>query len=168
MSTEKELTQPVIHPYDYEQASNAYLMSLVAVIAGLPLPIINVIASLIFYSAKRKAPYIVRWHALQSLLGQIIIMPFNSVAFWWTFRIIFADFTFTGTGHLNIDENFTTFTSPAYWAYILFIILLNLFEFIAVIITATQVSKGQNVRWFGIASITDALCSKENRDPYSI
>lgn len=167
MSNEKDFIQPTIHPYDYEQASNAYLMSLVAVIAGLPLPIVNVIASVIFYSAKRKAPYIVRWHALQSLLGQILIMPFNSVAFWWTFRIIFANFSIT-TGHFDIDENFETFSSPAYWAYILFTILLNLFEFIAVIITATQVSKGQNVRWFGIASLTDALCSKENRDPYSI
>ena len=40
--------------HEAEKASNSYLMSLIAVIAGLPLPIINLIATVIFYLGNRK------------------------------------------------------------------------------------------------------------------
>ncbi|MDP1993761.1 MAG: hypothetical protein Q8K40_00805, partial [Ignavibacteria bacterium] len=48
--------------YEAEKASNSYLMSMVALIAGLPLPIINLIATVIFYVGNRKGSYFVRWH----------------------------------------------------------------------------------------------------------
>lgn len=35
-----------------EKASNSYLMSLVALIVGLPLPIVNLLATLVFYLGK--------------------------------------------------------------------------------------------------------------------
>ena len=38
--------------HEAEKASNSYLMSLIAIIAGLPLPIINLLATLIFSTAK--------------------------------------------------------------------------------------------------------------------
>ena len=48
------------HPFAYEpgeheaeKASNSYLMYLVAVIAGLPLPILNLLATLVFYMGNR-------------------------------------------------------------------------------------------------------------------
>lgn len=167
MTYSKDTMETDIKPYEAEQAANAYLMSVVAVIAGLPLPIINVLASLLFFAAKRKSPYAVRWHSLQSLLGQVIVMPFNSLAFWWTFRIFFSHLDMLDH-NLHIGKEFLTFASPAYWAYMCFALLLNIFEFIAVIATAVAVRKGKNIRWFGIAAITDVLCSKENRDPYAI
>ena len=40
--------------YEAEKASNSYLMSVVAVIAGLPLPIINLVATAIFFLGNRK------------------------------------------------------------------------------------------------------------------
>lgn len=167
----KNSNQP-LQPYQYEAASNAYLMSLAAVVAGLPLPIINVIASFIYYMAKRKSSYAIRWHALQALLAQIIVMPFNSVAVWWTIKILSNKMLWVEEypGSYTIrsaDYLFASFSS-IYWAYLAFVLLLNIFEFIAVISTAIQVRKGINTRWFGIASLTDALCSKENRDPYAI
>ena len=49
-----------------------------------------------------------------------------------------------------------------------FIVLLNITEFVIVIYTSTRVKKGENIRWFGIASLTDRLCSKEDRNPYKL
>lgn len=154
-----------VQPYEHEPASNAYLMSVIGIISGLPLPIVNVIASLIFYYNKRKDSYYVRWHSLQALLAQVVVMPFNSIALAWTLRIIFSKVQH-GPAFVDKPEFYTelnsqlTFLSEAtlgYWVYIFFIILLNITEFLAVIITATEVRKGKNVRFWGIAKLTDAL-----------
>ena len=40
--------------HEAEAASNSYLMSLIAIIVGLPLPIVNLIATFIFYLGNRK------------------------------------------------------------------------------------------------------------------
>jgi uncharacterized membrane protein len=169
-------TTEQIYPQDLEQASNAYLMAIVSVIGGLPLPIINVIASLIFYLAHRKASYFVRWHCIQSVLSQAIMIPFNSIAFGWTLAIFFKNnnsifeqdrffhYQVNGTSLANLFSS----ASAAYWLYIAVIVFLNIIEFIAVIATAAEVRKGKNVRWFLIANITDALTSKQNRDKFRI
>lgn len=142
----------VLHPSEYEKASNGYLMAVVAVIAGLPLPIINVIASLLYYLGQRKSSYFVRWHCIQAILAQTVMVPFNSFAVAWTISLF-------------INEE----TPNMYFImYVLFVLVFNIVEFFTVIITASQVGKGKNVRWFLIANITDALTSKENRDPYRL
>ena len=166
-----------IYPNELEAASNSYLMAVIGLMVGLPLPIVNVIAALIFYSAKRKASYFVRWHSTQAVLAQVVLLPFNSFALAWTISIFFCNVFPTGIfNHLpqryytvtNIPYDSITSAGLYYWLYIAFIVLLNIFEFIAVMTTASRVRKGENVRWFVIAGITDVLCSKENRDPYRI
>mgnify|MGYP006352267447 CR=1 FL=1 len=77
--------------HEAEKASNSYLMSLIAVIAGLPLPIINLIATVIFYLGNRKGTYFVRWHCTQALLSQFSLLIINSNGFWWTVGILFRD-----------------------------------------------------------------------------
>ena len=77
--------------HEREYASNGYIMSLVAIMAGLPIPVVNLIASVIFFLANRKATYFVRWHATQSLLSQLSVVAFNSTAFWWTISIFFLN-----------------------------------------------------------------------------
>ena len=72
-----------------EKASNSYVMSLVAGMAGLPLPIINLIATAIFYLGNKKGTYFVRWHCTQALLSQISMLLINSFSFTWTMLIIF-------------------------------------------------------------------------------
>ncbi|MBY0486365.1 MAG: hypothetical protein K2P85_04130 [Flavobacteriaceae bacterium] len=52
------MTQNTTFPYkpsdhESEKASNSYLMSLVALVAGLPLPIINLIATFFFFIANK-------------------------------------------------------------------------------------------------------------------
>ncbi|RYJ42927.1 DUF4870 domain-containing protein [Flavobacterium beibuense] len=158
-----------IHPNEYEQASNGYLMAVVAVMGGLPLPIINLIASFGYYLAKRKASNFIRWHAIQAVLAQLVLVPFNSLAWAWSIGIFIKLEVFEH----SYDDNqhffslFNALTTP-YIIYMSFIILFNTFEFFAVIYTAARVRKGHNVRWLLIANITDRLCSKEKRDIYNI
>ena len=56
---------------ELERASNSYLMSLVAVIGGLPLPILNLLASIFFYLGNRKSTPFVKWHCTQALVSQL-------------------------------------------------------------------------------------------------
>jgi len=76
--------------HESEKASNSYLMSLIAVMVGLPLPIINLIATFIFYLGNRKGTYFVRWHCTQALLSQFSLLFINSFGFWWTVSIFFT------------------------------------------------------------------------------
>jgi uncharacterized membrane protein len=146
-------------------------MAIAAVIAGLPLPIINLIAAFGYYLGYRKSSYFVRWHCIQSIIGQAILIPFNSLAFAWTFRIFILEIYLSKkeeyTGN-ELMEAFCDGATSAYWVYIAIIILVNIMEFIIVIYAAIRVRKGHDVRWPIIASITDKLTSKENRDPYTI
>ena len=143
---------PAIHPHEFEQASNSYLMCIISVIAGMPLPVINLIASVGYYLGNRRAGYFVRWHCIQSILAQMIMIPFNSILFGWTIAIWYND--------SEISVFFAT--------YVFTILFLNLVEFFTVVITAIKVREGHDVRWFIIANIADRLTSKENRDIYQI
>jgi len=125
-----------------EQASNSYLMSLVGIIAGLPLPILNLIATLIFFTANRNKSYFVRWHCTQALLSQVSLLLMNSVAFWWTFSIFFEG---------------KTISNP-YFAYILTVLLFNLIEFAATIYTAIETRKGNHISWWVVGSLAQVLC----------
>jgi len=164
-------TEP-LYQNELEQASNSYLMAIVAIIVGVPLPIINVIASLGYYLSHKKSVYFVRWHSLQALLAQCLVIPFNSLAFAWTLTLLFNNtslrlFSLQGESALVNDSLFGV-SLIYYGFYIMFVFILNIAEFVATIYTASQVRKGVNVRWILIANITDSLCSKQKTDPYRI
>lgn len=74
--------------HELEAASNSYLMSLLAVMAGLPFPIINLLATAVFYLANRHRTYFVRWHCTQALVSQLPLFCTNSVLFWWTVGLL--------------------------------------------------------------------------------
>lgn len=128
--------------HENEAASNSYLMSLIAIIAGLPLPLVNLIATLIFYLGNRKSTYFVRWHCTQALLSQLSMLFINSFGFWWTVSIIFSDETITST----------------YIAYIAAVMIFNLIEFITTIYTAIQIRKGIHIEWWLYGSLADLIC----------
>jgi uncharacterized Tic20 family protein len=130
--------------HEAEKASSSYLMSLIALVAGLPLPIINLIATFFFYIANRKGTYFVRWHCTQALLSQLSVLFMNSVAFWWTISIIFRD--------ESVSNN--------YISYLLVVVIFNLFEFIATIYTAIQTRKGIHVEWWFYSNLTQLICKK--------
>lgn len=128
--------------HELEKASNSYLMSLIALIAGLPLPIINLMATFFFYIANIKGTYFVRWHCTQALLSQLSLLFINSFGFWWTISIIFGPETITNK----------------YIAYIITILIFNIIEFIVTIITATKVRKGIHVHWWFYGNLTQIIC----------
>ncbi len=146
ITIEKFAYQPGDH--ESEKASNSYLMSLIAVMGGLPLPIINLFATLIFFFGNRNAPYFVRWHCTQALLSQLSLVFMNSVGFWWTVSIIF--------GSETLSNN--------YLAYIITVFCFNLFEFIATIYTAIVTRKGKHVKWWFYGDITDMICKERETD----
>ncbi|TRZ46174.1 DUF4870 domain-containing protein [Robertkochia solimangrovi] len=127
--------------HEAEKASNSYLMSLVALIAGLPLPIVNLFATLIFFMGNRKSTYFVRWHCMQALLSQFSLLFINSFGFWWTMGLIF--------GKEEISDR--------YIAYMIALFLFNLMEFIATIYTAIKTRKGVHVEWFFYGSLANQL-----------
>lgn len=131
--------------HESEKASNSYLMSLVAVIAGLPLPIINLLATLFFYIGNKKGTYFVRWHCTQALLSQFSLLFINSFGFWWTISILFTSETITSQ----------------YIAYLIAALLFNATEFIATIYTAVQTRKGIHVHWWFYGDLTDLICKSE-------
>ncbi|MBF0693994.1 MAG: DUF4870 domain-containing protein [Flavobacterium sp.] len=130
--------------HEAEKASNSYLMSLVALVAGLPFPIVNLIATFFFFLANRKGTYFVRWHCTQALYSQVVLLAFNSVAFWWTVSIIFSD---------------TTVSNP-YFAYFFTVLILNLAEFISTVYAAITTRKGKHVEIWFFGSLTNLTCTK--------
>jgi uncharacterized Tic20 family protein len=128
--------------HEAEKASNSYLMSLVAAIAGLPLPIINLIATFIFYMANRKGTYFVRWHSTQALLSQFSLLFMNSFGFWWTVSIMFSDAVITNY----------------YISYVITVLLFNLAELIATIYSAIRTRKGEHVQWWLYGDLTNMIC----------
>lgn len=128
--------------HEAEKASNSYLMSLIAIVGGLPIPIINLFATLIFYFSNTKGTYFVRWHCTQALLSQFSLVLMNSFGFWWTVSIVF--------GTESITNKFI--------AYIFSILIFNLIEFIATIYTAIKTRKGLHVSWWFYGDLTNLLC----------
>jgi len=127
---------------EMERASNSYLMSLVAVIGGLPLPILNLIATFFFYLGNIRSTSFVKWHCTQALLSQLGLFFFNSAGFWWTIAVIFY------------DEKPTNY----YFAYLFTLLILNLIEFISTLILASRTRKGIHAELFFFAEITNLIC----------
>ena len=114
-------------------------MALVVIMVGLPFPIVNLIASIIFYFGNRKSPGFVRWHCTQVLLAQGFTLPANAAGVYWTIAIVFRGATVTNS----------------YIAYIITILLFNLIEFIATMYAAIQTRKGKHVVWWFFGPLTD-------------
>ena len=139
----KEFTYTPVEA-EAEKASNAYLMSLVALIAGLPLPIVNLIATLIFLLANLKSTKFVKWHCTQAFISQLAVFFMNSAGIIWTLSIIFGD--------NELTNNFI--------AYIITIFIFNLFEFVGTLIAAIYTRKGKHVEWWFFGSIANSIQTK--------
>jgi len=130
--------------HEREKASNSYLMSLVAVVAGLPFPIINLLATAGFFLANRKSTFFVRWHCTQALFSQLCLLGFNSVSFGWTVSILFG------------PER----ASNQYFAYLFTVIVLNLMEFASTIYAAIETRKGRHVELWFFGELANLTCRK--------
>jgi len=127
--------------HELEKASNSYLMTVVAAMVGTPLPIINLIASVIFYLGNRNGTYFVRWHATQMLIGQIPLVIINSIGITWALSLFY--------GEKEVPTLFIIYATC--------ILIINLIEFVVTVISADRVRKGRHVEWFFFGDITHQL-----------
>ena len=132
----------ITHEHELEAASNSYLMSLLAAMAGLPFPIINLLATVIFYLANKRNTYFVRWHCTQALISQVPLFFTNSVLFWWTVRVLLG----------------WTPLSSFYFAYLFTVVLFNVIDFVATIHTMIAVRRGRQVEWYVYGGVTHLIC----------
>lgn len=110
-----------------EDAMGAYLMMFAAVAIGLPLPIINLIASIIYYFVNRKKSRFIHFHCSQALLTQIPTTLINWGLVAWSVMIIFTDAQAT----------------DVFWAYAVFAGVCTILYFIVSIIAAFKARQGK-------------------------
>lgn len=127
--------------HETEKASNGYLMSLIALMAGMPLPVINMLATLFFFIGNRKGTLFVRWHCTQALFSQLSVVFINGFAVWWTISVIFG----------------SSVLSNIYIAYIITAVMFNITEFVMTIYSAIKVRKGIHVEWWFYGALTNSV-----------
>lgn len=91
---------PVPQPHEIsktekEDAMGAYLMMFAALGAGLPLPLINLIASVVYYFINRHKSRFVRFHLLQSLWSQLPVTILNGVLVFWAIKNFYFGYAFS-------------------------------------------------------------------------
>ncbi len=110
-----------------EDAMGAYFMMFAALAAGLPLPVLNLIAAIIYLFINKKKSRFVHFHSLQSLLSQLPTSLLNIGLVAWLVRILFFDFEF--------DAYFK--------GYLAMVIAANLIYIIFSIIGAVKARRGE-------------------------
>ena len=135
---------PVEQPDDIpirekEDAMGSYLMMFGALAAGLPLPILNLLAAFIYYKINGKKSRFIKFHCLQSLLSQLPTSLLNAGLLFWTMRIIFSEGSISSGGSL---ESFADQTD-LYWGYLWTVVAANLIYIIFSIVGAVRARKGQ-------------------------
>lgn len=125
---------------DREDAMGAYFMMFAALAAGLPLPILNLVAAIIYYYVNRNKSRFVKFHSLQSLYSQIPTTLLNAGLVFWTLRMIFTD--------LRMEDNpdiggvFAT-VGELYWGYLYVVIAGNVLYIVFSIVAAVKARKGR-------------------------
>jgi len=128
MSTYLPLPQPnELDEREKEDAMGAYFMMFAALASSLPLPIINLIAAVIYYYINRKKSRFVHFHSLQSLLSQLPTTLVNWGLLYWLLQIYIF--------HNSALNN-------AFYAYLIFTIVSNLLYFVFSLVAAAKARKG--------------------------
>jgi uncharacterized membrane protein len=110
-----------------DDAMGAYLMMFASLAMGLPLPLINIVASTIYYFINRKSSRFVAFHALQALISHIPVTLINAGAIVW----------------LIVELVGWHFLTAPFIAFGLFAILLNLAFIVYTLIALVRARRGQ-------------------------
>jgi uncharacterized Tic20 family protein len=133
---------PVPQPDDIpgrerEDAMGGYLMMFAALAAGLPLPIINLIAAVIYFFINRSKSKFIKFHSFQSLVSQIPTSLINIGLVFWTVRLFFYQ-------SVSFDEVFSIGSEyEIYWGYLIMVLIANVMYMIFSLIAAFRARKGQ-------------------------
>lgn len=141
---------------DKEDAMGAYLMMFAAIGAGLPLPLINLLASIIYYNIFKKSSLFVRFHCHQALYSQLPLTLMNGVATFWGLRVIISD-----------DWHFT----DALKGYLIMLLIANIVYIIFGIMSAVKARNGKmyyywifgKLSYHAVFKINDTSTSETNK-----
>jgi len=109
-----------------EDAMGAYFMMFATTAMGLPLPILNLVAAVIYFYVNRDKGKFVQFHTLQSLYSQIPVTLLNSGLVVWTIVNFVRDYDFTSF----------------YWGYLIMCATAGLLYFIFSLVGAVRARKG--------------------------
>ena len=160
-STHIPLPQPEEIPKrEKEDAMGAYLMMFAAWGAGLPLPLLNLVAAIIYFFVNKKTSRFVSFHAYQSLLTQIPVSLLNAGAIAWALRTAITEREFT----------------DYFWAFLIFVGVWNLIYMVLSIVACTWARRGRFyyfwvfgriafARYFGPNAVSLEPTEERNRPP---
>jgi len=126
------VTIPLPQPNDISErekddAMGAYLMMFASLAIGLPIPLLNLIASVVYFFVNRKTSPFVAFHALQALLFHIPVVLLNAgVAAWIIANLIVGTSSWT----------------PFFW-YLFFTVLVNVTYIVLSIVALVNANKGR-------------------------
>jgi len=121
-----------------EDAMGAYLMMFGALAAGLPLPVLNLLAAVIYYYVNRHKGRFVKFHTLQSLYSQLPTTLMNAGLLFWFIKLV------TSAGGLEEVSDNNPFTeNNLFWGYLCVVIIANLLYVIFSIVGAVRARKGR-------------------------
>lgn len=124
----KPLPQPAeVTDREREDATGAYLMMFATVAIGLPLPVINMIAAIVYYYTNRSKGDFVRFHSLQSLWSQLPVSVMNSIAVIWVIVNLVKEHDFTSQ----------------FWGYLIAVGVFNVIYLVFSIIGAVMAHRGR-------------------------
>jgi uncharacterized membrane protein len=130
MSSQLEIRIPQpdeVTEREKEDAMGAYLMMFAGLGLGLPLPFINLVASIIYFFINRRKSRFVAFHSLQSLLEQIPVTVLNAGLVAWLAVILFTNLHFP----------------PQFWVSLLFVVAVNIADVVISVIALTRARKGR-------------------------
>jgi Zn-dependent protease with chaperone function len=132
------ISKPEVTEREREAASHAWVMSLMTVMIGLPFPILNLVSCLLFYILLPNKTRFIRFHALQAVTSQSLIIIINSVGLSWAVSIFFGK-------NLVTDE---------FVAYIIAAVIFNITDYIYNILAVLKAKRGELYRFtfFGTLS----------------
>jgi uncharacterized Tic20 family protein len=128
------LPQPAEIPEkDKSDAMGAYLMMFVSLVIGLPLPFLNIIASIIYFAVNKKKRF-VAFHAHQSLISQIIVSLLNAVLVVWII---------TGAVLVSLEVyRAAAVFSVTFYCYLAMTVIFNILYLVYSVIGCVKANKG--------------------------
>lgn len=136
-----------------DDAMGSYLMMFASIAIGLPLPIINLIAAIVYYFTNRSKGLFVHFHSLQSLISQLPTTVINAIAVFWAIRIYFFDWELTDT----------------FKGYLIMALIFNLAYFVFSIIGAVKARKGRMYYFLFFGRLSyEAVFKKNNTETSKI
>ena len=138
----------------------AYLMMFAAWGVGLPLPVLNLVAAVIYFFVNKGRSRFVAFHALQSLLSQIPVTVANLIAVVWAARIIFWDQLITNQ----------------FWGFVIFAGIINIGYVALSLVALGRARRGRMFyiwvtgriaysRYYGPSAVGDEKPSPRNEPP---